>query len=206
MSIDVKYRVKEVAADFGVTPKEISEIVGKYYEKPKSYTQALSAEELNAVFEHITRHNQIADIAQVFDVKPKEQPKSVEAPKAEAPKAEAAPKAEPARPQQPKPQQGQPAPLRPNNNQPRPQQGQPARPAQPQQPVKAAEPERKRERRVVDTSAVQVNTNRFADVDNLVSEREQDYQGGKQKFGGKKGQQQNKKDNKFKGNTQMLFP
>ena len=33
----VKYRVKEVAADFGVTPKEISEIVGKYGEKPKSY-------------------------------------------------------------------------------------------------------------------------------------------------------------------------
>ena len=28
----VKYRVKEVAADFGVTPKEISEIIGKFYE------------------------------------------------------------------------------------------------------------------------------------------------------------------------------
>ena len=27
----VKYRVKEVAADFGVTPKDIAEIVGKYF-------------------------------------------------------------------------------------------------------------------------------------------------------------------------------
>ena len=79
-----KYRLREVASDFGTTPKEISEIVGKYYEKPKSYTQVLNEDELNAVFDHITRHNQIADIAQVFNVQPKEQP----APKEEAPKAE----------------------------------------------------------------------------------------------------------------------
>ena len=53
---------------------------------------------------------------------------------------------------------------------------------------------------MVDTSAVQVNTRRFDDVDNLVSERVQNYQGGKQKFG-KKGQQKNQKqEGKFKGN------
>ena len=34
----IKYRVKEVAADFGMAPKEISEIVGKYFEKPRSNT------------------------------------------------------------------------------------------------------------------------------------------------------------------------
>ena len=39
----VKYRVKEVAADFGVTPKDIAEIVGKYFEKPRSNTQDASA-------------------------------------------------------------------------------------------------------------------------------------------------------------------
>ena len=43
----VKYRVKEVAADFGVTPKEISEIVGQFSEKPKSNTQVLTEAELN---------------------------------------------------------------------------------------------------------------------------------------------------------------
>ena len=38
----VKYRVKEVAADFGKTPKDIAEIVGKYFEKPRSNTQVLT--------------------------------------------------------------------------------------------------------------------------------------------------------------------
>ena len=38
MSSLVKYRIREVAADFGMTPKEVSEIVGKYFEKPKSNT------------------------------------------------------------------------------------------------------------------------------------------------------------------------
>ena len=77
----VKYRVKEVAADFGVTPKEVSEIIGKFGEKPKSYTQVLTDSELNAVFDYMTQKNQIKDIAQVFAVKPA-------APKAEQPKQE----------------------------------------------------------------------------------------------------------------------
>ena len=65
--------------------------------------------------------------------------------------------------------------------------------------AKPAEPQRKRERRVVDTSAVQVNSARFDDrVDSLISERAQNFTGGKQRIGGKK--QQNKRDNKFKGN------
>ena len=97
----VKYRVKEVAADFGITPKEVSEIVGKYYEKPRSNTQTLTVDELNAVFEHITRHNQIADISQVFNVKPKEQP----APKAEQPEQKAEPKKEQPKKEQPKKEQ-----------------------------------------------------------------------------------------------------
>ena len=172
MSIDTKYRVKEVAADFGRPNKDISEILAKYSEKPKSPTQALTDEELNIVFDYMTQHNQIASLEVVFAVQPKPAEPKAEAPK-EAPKAEAKPAGE----QKPKAEA----------------------PKQEQKPAKPAEPERKRERRVVDTSAVQVNTNRFADVDNLVSEKVQNYQGGKQKFG-KKGQQQNKKDNKFKGN------
>ena len=179
----VKYRLKEVAADFGVAPKEIAEVVAKFTEKPKSNTQVLTDEELNCVFDYMTQTHQIRSIEQVFATA---QSKAAPAPKEAAPKAENKPQQNNnQRPQQSRPQQGN-APQKPQ------QQAQ-------QQPQKPAEPERKRERRVVDTSAVQVNTNRFADVDNLVSERVQNYQGGKQKFG-KKGQQQNKKDNKFKGN------
>ena len=164
----VKYRLKEVAADFGVATKEIAEVIAKFYEKPKSNTQVLTEEELNTLFDYYTQIHQISSLEVVFAVQPKPTPKAepkLEAPKAEEKKPEAKPEAKPEKPQKP------------------------------------AEPERKRERRVVDTSAVQVNANRFDDrVDDMISERVQNYQGGKQRIGGKKGQQQNKKDNKFKGN------
>ena len=187
----VKYRLKEVAADFGVAPKVIADIISKYFQKPKSNTQVLTDEELNLVFDCMTQTHQIASLEQVFAVKPapKAEPPKPEAPKAEAPKQEAQ---QAAKPQQAKPQ-SQP------QNQNRPQQ--PVAPsAQPAKADKPKEPERKRERRVVDTSAVQVNAGRFADVDNLVSEKVQNYQGGKQRIGGKKGQQGNKQQSgKFRG-------
>ncbi len=202
----VKYRLKEVAADFGVTPKEIAEIISKFYEKPKSNTQVLNDNELNAVFDYMTQKNQISSIDQVFAVK------------ATAPKAEPAKPAAPQQGQQNRPQQQGNRPQgqnqgRPQNqqqgnrpqgqNQARPQQQNPAKPqaAPAPQETKPKEPERKRERRVVDTSAVQVNANRFADVDNLVSEKVQNFQGGKQRIGGGKGKQQKQQQQKgFKGN------
>ncbi len=178
----VKVRLKELAADFGVAPKEISEIIGKFGEKPKSNSQVLTDQELNVVFEVMTQTHQIDSLEQVFAVqKPKAEPKKevkAESAKAEAPKAESKAEA-------PK-QQDQPA---------------AQQPAKPEKPEKPKEPERKRERRVVDTSAVQVNSARFDDrVDALVSERVQNYQGGKQRIGGGKGKQQNKQqNNKFRG-------
>ena len=174
----VKYRIREVAADFGVPAKEIVEIISKFFEKPKSNTQVLTEEELNVVFDYMTQTHQISSLEVVFAVQPK--PKA-EAPKAEAPKPEA-PKAE--APKQDKPavkSEAQPVKQQPKAEKPK-------------------EPERKRERRVVDTSAVQVNANRFNDVDNLVSERVQNFQGGKQRIGGKKGQQNQKQNQKHKGN------
>ena len=199
----VKYRVKEVAADFGMAPKEISDIISKYYEKPKSYTQVLTDNELNAVFDHITQHNQIASLEQVFAVKPAPKAEPVK----EAPKAPAAERPQQnvqARPQQQGNRPQQPAQNRPQQQGNRPQQGnfqnRPQQSAQNQPAPKPAEPERKRERRVVDTSAVQVNANRFADVDNLVSERVQNYEGGKQRIGAGKGKQQKQQMNNKKGN------
>ncbi|MBR2937648.1 MAG: translation initiation factor IF-2 [Oscillospiraceae bacterium] len=171
----VKYRVKEVATDFGMTPKDIAEVMGKFFERPKSNTQVLTEEELNVIFDYLTQTNQISSLEAVFAVQP--------APKKEEPKAEKPAEKTGEKPAEKKPEAAQ-------------------KPAPKAEEKKPAEPERRRERRVVDTSAVQVNTRRFDDVDNLVSERVQNYQGGKQRIGGKKGQQQqNKKDNKFsKGN------
>lgn len=144
----VKYRVKEVAADFGMTPKEMSEIIGKFGEKPKSYTQALEDSQLNMVFEYMTQNHQISSLEQVFAVKPT-------APKQE-PKAE--PQKEAQKPSQPQAKANN----NNNNNNARPQnapkpQSAPAQQAAPKA-EKPKEPERKRERRVVDTSAVQVNS------------------------------------------------
>ena len=181
----VKVRLKELAADFGVAPKEISEIIGKFGEKPKSNSQVLTDTELNQVFEVMTQTHQISSLEQVFaQAISKAQEKKPEEKKAEARKPEADKKPQPSKPETKAEAPKQEAPK-----------------AQEKKADKPKEPERKRERRVVDTSAVQVNSARFDDhADSLVSERVQNYQGGKQRIGGGKGKQQNKKDNKFRGN------
>ena len=206
MSIEVKQKIKDVADDFAMPAKKLIEIVGKFYEKPKSSSQNLTEDQLNVIFDYITQQNQIDSIEQVF---------AAAAQKKEAPAPAPAQQAKPAAPaqtaqagNQPRPQGGQSQP-RPQQqgNAPRPQQnGQ--RPAQPQggqnqprpqqtaaQPAaKQPQPERKRERRVIDTSAVTVNADRYDDrVDSLVSDRVQNYSSGKQKIGSKNKKQQQAK-------------
>ena len=169
----IKYRVREVAADFGMTPKEVSEVAGKYFDKPKSNSQVLTDEQLNVIFDHITQNRQIDSLEQVFAAAKKPEPK----PAKESPKAAAPVKSSPAV------KAAAPAPkseIKPE--------------AKPE--PKPVQPERKRERRVVDTSAVQVNSDRFDDrVDTLVSERIQNISGGKQKIGSKA--KNNKKSGQF---------
>ena len=197
MSSIVKYRLKEVASDFGMTTKEITDVVAKFSDRPKSNAQVLTDTELNAVFDYLTQQHQISSLEQVFAAQASAGAAAVPAEKKPQQTRENPPKQNaPAAQQGQKLQQGN-RPQRQNQ----PQQAQQNQQAA-QQPAKQKEPERKRERRVVDTSAVQVNANRFNDVDNLVSEKVQNFQGGKQRIGGKKGQQQNKKDNKFRGSKQ----
>ena len=222
MSIEIKQKIKEVADDFGMPAKNLIEIVGKFYDKPKSSSQNLTEEQLNVIFDYITAQNQIGSIAEVFAAaKPKDEPK----PAAPAPAPQ---QSQPVQGQQPapRPQQNQPRPQgsfnnnnnrptqqqnqrpqfnqrpQPQNQQPRPQQSQPQQQApqsqnaqnNAQQPAKQPQPERKRERRVIDTSAVTVNADRYDDrVDSLVSERVQNYSSGKQKIGNKNKKQQSKK-------------
>ena len=214
MSIEIKQKIKEVADDFGMPAKSLIEIVGKFYDKPKSSSQNLTEDQLNVIFDYITAQNQIGSIAEVFAAaKPKEEPKAeAPAPAAEKPaqpqaaqnaqKPQSAPQLRPntnrpgqnnnnQRPQQNTRPQAQ-------QNQPRPQSApasaqQAAQPQTAQQP-KQPQPERKRERRVIDTSAVTVNADRYDDrVDSLVSERVQNYTSGKQKIGNKNKKQQAKK-------------
>ena len=175
----IKYRVKEVAADFNMQSKEVSELLGNYFEKPKSYSQVLTDEQLNVLFDALTQKHQISSLEEVFAAAIKKQ-EAAQAEKAAKEAKAAAPAAQ-------------------TQSAPGTQAGQTA-PKQEAKPAKPAQPERKRERRVVDTSAVHVNSERFDDrVDSLVSERVQNYTGGKQRIGGGKKQQQNKKGGRFQG-------
>ena len=66
MSIEVKQKIKDVADDFAMPAKKLIEIVGKFYEKPKSSSQNLTEDQLNVIFDYITQQNQIDSIEQVF--------------------------------------------------------------------------------------------------------------------------------------------
>ena len=79
----IKYRVHEVAKDFGVGSKVISQILTDYIAPPKNHMQVLENAELDVIFEYMTQHNQVASLEEVFNVKPKEEPAPA---KAEEPK------------------------------------------------------------------------------------------------------------------------
>ena len=113
----MKYRVHEVAKDFNSTSKEISQILTDYASTPKNHMQVLENDELDVIFEYLTQHNQVASLADIFNVAPKQETKapapaakqtqkqdakSKEAP-APAPAPAAAPKKKENKPHVPKP-------------------------------------------------------------------------------------------------------
>ena len=104
-TIGNKYRVHEVAKDFGVSTKEITEILTKYAETPKNHMQVLEDRELSLIFEYLTQHNPVSSIAVIFaeGAKPAEK-KSEPAPQAQQKSQQAAAPAG-AKPQQAAPQQ-----------------------------------------------------------------------------------------------------
>ena len=101
----IKYRVHEVAKDFNVASKVISQILTDYIAPPKNHMQVLENHELDVIFEYMTQHNQVASLEEIFKVEtpavPKAEAKSVEkapekTPEAAAPAAAAAAPAKPA--------------------------------------------------------------------------------------------------------------
>ena len=210
MSSLVKYKLIDVAKDFGKPSKEITALMSEYFEKPKSSQVVLSDEQLNVIFDAITQRNQIESIEQVFAAAASQtqeaaQDTPVQAPAEEtpAPAAQTAPepaRTEPAAEKAPTPKAAAdpaPQPRQTQQGQPRQQgqQGQGAAQNQNQQ-----NQQRKKERRVVDTSAATVNTARFDDhVDALVDEKLQNAKGGKQKIGNNKNNKNNRKKNTYQG-------
>ena len=103
-----KYRVHEVAKDFGLPTKTITEILTKYATAPKNHMQVLTDHELSLIFDYLTQHNQVANIQAIFAEAYQEKPAAKAETKDESKSAPAKEKAEgkaaPAKPQGTQPQ------------------------------------------------------------------------------------------------------
>ena len=64
-----KYRVHEVARDFGLPSKKVMEILSTYASKPKNHMQPLTDRELSIVFEFLTQRNQVPNIQVIYNEK-----------------------------------------------------------------------------------------------------------------------------------------
>lgn len=62
----IKYRVHEVAKDFGLSSKDIIKLLEEFGSEPKNHMTTLTTEELNYVFEKFTQNNQVADMNKYF--------------------------------------------------------------------------------------------------------------------------------------------
>ena len=160
MSGLIKYRVHEVAKDFNMTSKEITQILTDYATTPKNHMQVLEDAELNDIFEYLTQHHQAASLEELYKVPDQPKAKPQAAP-AEAPKSGAA--------QQPAAQAQQTA--------------QPQQQPKPKKDDKPHQPRQVAERRVVDTRGATTNLSKYDQrLDDLVPERAQNKRGGKQKI------------------------
>ena len=166
-----------MAKDFGVSTKEITEILTKYAETPKNHMQVLEDRELSLIFEYLTQHNPVSSIAVIYA----EGAKAAEKKPASAAKpAQSAPAQSSGKPQQQAPAAGN------------------AKPAeQPKQPMS-----RVPQRQVVDTrKATNVNLDKYdeklQDMADARSSGKRDQQApqGKEKFRNKQ-----RRDNNFNSN------
>ena len=182
MGIVNKYKVNELAKDFGMQTKQIIEILGKYFPTPKKSGQNLDDQELNVVFEYLTQNNQVSSIQAIYADTPQEEkpapaqpaaPTAKDAP-AQPPKAGGKPQQAPAAKSAPAPAQAQ---------------GQQAsKPQQPQQQPGVQQPAASRvpKTKVVDTrKATNVNLDKY-------DEKLQDMADRSGRSGGRRDRDQNK--------------
>jgi translation initiation factor IF-2 len=185
-----KYRVHEVAKDFKVPTKVITEILTEYATTPKNHMQVLTTEELDLIFEHLTQHHQISSIEEIYAV---ESPSAASAPEPAAVTAASQP-VQPAKPED----VGKQPETHITADQTPPAAGQVAPPVHRQEPVqqpavkkpdKPFVPRQQPQKRVIDTSGATINIDKYDErLDNLVPERAERIKSGKEKFTNKKSQ------------------
>ena len=183
-----KYRVHEVAKDFGLPTKAITEILTKYAETPKNHMQVLTDRELSVIFDYLTQNNQVSSIQVIYADAVKEQPKAA---------APAQPKAEnkPA-PQQSAPKQNQQGGSRPQQN------GKPNAPQQKSAPQQAQQPAAQQQPATRVPQKKIVDTRKGGDVNlDKYDERLEDLGGQRgERMSQKGGKEKYRNNNKNKGN------
>ena len=212
----IKYRVREVAKDFDVTSKVITEILGKYGTAPKSTMQVLTDGELNIIFDYLTFHNQIESLDEVFagakqkspepppappvqevgEVKePKPQPQQAQGQQPQAQQGQKQPQAQQGhqgkKPQGQQPQQGQaPKPQQSQGQQPQAQQGQKQPQAQ-QDQGERKDSSKVPQKRLIDTRGTTLNTAKYDErLDKFVPDKLANAKQGKEKFANRKDKRQ----------------
>ena len=78
MALVFKYKLSEVAKDFGVSNKVITDIVANFFTAPKSAQQVMDVEQLDIIFEYMTQNNQAASMEEIFASPKKEEAKEPE--------------------------------------------------------------------------------------------------------------------------------
>ena len=172
----IKYRVSEVAKDFGVPSKEVIELLAKYVDTPKKSATALEENELDLVFEYFTQKKSVENFDAYF---------ATAAEKKEPEKAVAAPAASPSPAPAPAPAHPAPPPAAGSR---------PAGPA-PKAPKAPAAPRPQIERRTVDTRTPQVNVGRYDEKFDVLAQTSKQVRGD---GGGIKKQKINQKSQQYR--------
>ena len=166
MSTMFKYRVHEVAKDFKIPTKKITEILTKYATAPKNHMQVLTIDELDIIFEYLTVNNQIENIEEIYAIISPPAAPAEKAAKEAPPETSAVPDSDAHKRQDPPAAQAAntPAPVK-------------------KQQDKPFVPRQAPQKRVVDTSGATINIDKYDErLDNLVPERAENMKRGKEKF------------------------
>lgn len=187
----IKYKVKDAAADFGVPNKKITEILKAHCGVDKKTMTTLQEEELDVLFDVMTKENQVENFDAYFAVR---NAKLEQEPEPAAQEAKQAPKAEEKSAAK---KGGKPAAAA-------------AKPAQPKE-QKGDTPSHQRKRKVIDTRATNVDVERYnSKYDDLASDTsksrstDRDHTTKKQKFSNRTQKQRGRRQGKRETEAERL--
>ncbi len=180
----IKYRIHEVAKDFNVTSKVISQILTDYIAPPKNHMQVLETPELDVIFEYMTQHNQAESLEEIFKTPAKPAAPAKEKAEARTEQKPAPAPAEPAKKSEQKPADKA-APAEPQAQ---------SAPQTQKKPDKPHAPRQVAEKRVVDTrggAAVNIEkyNEKFEDMAGTKANSSNMRRGNKEKINSKSKQQ-----------------